>query len=114
MQPTTILHITLTLPFFPFLLCQMLIYEQPKGTDELKLSGKLSLTALTAFRRTKPTSEVDHTFIIATAASGTIKIDPGSKANWEAWQEGVMAALAVPPPEEQMRKVAEIESGRAE
>ena len=37
-----------------------------------------------------------------------------SAANWEACQEGVMGALAVPPPEEQMRKVAEIESGRAE
>lgn len=84
-------------------------YERPRGTEELKLSGKLDLTKLQAIKREKPTSPVDFTFRIVTAAQ-TIKISPGGKEAFTQWQEGLTMAVSVPSPVEQRAQILRRES----
>ena len=83
----------------------MLWYDQPNGSEELKLAGRLNLAELTAIKRDKPTSESDFTFRIVTSGGGTIKLNPGSRTAFQQWQEGLMAAVAVPSPQEQRRSM---------
>jgi len=92
---------------------EMLWYEQPKGTTDLKLSGRLSLAELAAIKRDKPTSESDFTFRVSTSSGESIKLNPGSRAAFQQWQEGLMATLAVPSPHEQRRSMLRVESATA-
>ena len=90
---------------------QLHVYEMPKGKEELRLAGKLSLEALHKIVRDRPNSDSDFTFRIVTR-DGTIRLDPGSRERFQSWQEGLMAAVAVPSPAEQRRKIESAASGR--
>ena len=90
---------------------ELLVYEMPRGTEELKLAGKMALSGLSAIKREKPNSESDFTFRIVTEEA-TIKINPGSRTAFQQWQEGLMAAVAVPSPQEQRRSIMRRESLR--
>lgn len=65
-------------------------------TEELRYAGGLELRDLTAIKREKPESEVDYSFRVVTQRS-SVRIDPGSKAAFDQWQEGLMAAMSAPP-----------------
>ena len=63
-------------------------------------------------QRVRPRSETDYTFKIVTRV-GSIRLDPGSKINFEQWQEGLISAIAVPSPIDQQRSILQREaSGR--
>jgi hypothetical protein len=79
---------------------EMLWYESIKGSNELKLSGRLGLACLSAIKRERPTSSIDFTFRVVTEA-GTVTISPGSRQAFQQWQEGLMSSVAVPSPQEQ-------------
>lgn len=80
------------------------MYEMPRGTEELKLAGRIDLSDLSAIKRDKPTSETDFTFRIVTREI-SIKLDPGTRQRFQAWQEGLMSAVSVPSPHEQRRSI---------
>ena len=92
---------------------QLLMYDMPRGTEELKLVGRVDLSELSAIKREGPTSETDFTFKIATAST-YIKLNPGSREAFQQWQEGLMAAVAVPSPHEQRRSIMKREAATSE
>ena len=92
---------------------QLLTYDMPRGTEELKLAGRVDLSELSAIKRERPTSETDFTFKIATAST-YIKLNPGSREAFQQWQEGLMAAVAVPSPHEQRRSIMKREAATSE
>ena len=79
-------------------------YEQLKGSEELLLSGSLPLAHLVSIKRDRPASNTDFTFRVETK-TGSVRIDPGSRAAFQQWQEGLTAAVAVPSPQEQRQKI---------
>ena len=78
----------------------MVWYEGVKGSEDLKLSGRLNLADLAAIKRERPNSTTDYTFRVVTEG-GTVTISPGSREAFQKWQEGLMASVAVPSPQEQ-------------
>ena len=64
----------------------------------------ISAGELAAIKRDKPTSETDFTFRIVTRDT-SLRLDPGSRNNYQMWQEGLMRAVAVPSPQEQQRSI---------
>ncbi len=64
----------------------------------------MDLTELSAIKREKPTSEADFSFRVVTPTH-SIRLDPGSKAAFEQWQDGLTACVAVPSPLEQARSM---------
>lgn len=84
---------------------EMIWYETVKGAPgRLKLCGRLSLIDLSAIKRDRPTSTTDFTFRVTTE-SGAVTISPGSLEAYQQWQEGLMASVAVPSPQEQRRSM---------
>ena len=68
------------------------------GEEALKLGGKLPLAAgRVIIKREKPASESDFSFVVKTPAA-TAKLDPGSKAAYDKWEEGLMMCISAASP----------------
>lgn len=72
-------------------------YEEVGRGEELKFSGRLELSDLSAIKREKPDSTADFTFRLVTHSS-SVRLDPGSKQAYDQWQEGLMVAVSAPSP----------------
>ena len=48
-------------------------------------------------KREKPASESDFSFVVKTPAA-TAKLDPGSKAAYDKWEEGLMMCISAASP----------------
>ena len=68
------------------------------GEEALKLGGTLPLAAgRVIIKREKPASESDFSFVVKTPAA-TAKLDPGSKAAYDKWEEGLMMCISAASP----------------
>ena len=65
----------------------------PKADESLRLLGALDVRQIREIKREKPKVESDFSFRIATQAN-TLRVDPGSKANFDKWQEALLAAMS--------------------
>ena len=70
---------------------ELLWYEG--GEAELKLAGKADLLLIKSITRDKPDSETNFSFRVVTPST-TVRLDPGTVANYDKWQEGLMNAVA--------------------
>ena len=61
--------------------------------------SRLDLSSLSAIKLARPASEAqtDFTFCIITA-TGSLRLDPGSKAAFDLWQQGLTTAISAPSP----------------
>ena len=83
---------------------ELLYYEQPRGTQELKLDGKMDLSSLSAIERDEPESATNFAFRVV-SSTNTIRIDAVDFTQFQLWQQGLVLAMAVPTPGEQAKSL---------
>ena len=64
-----------------------------KEDESLLLAGSLDLRQIREIKREKPKIDSDYSFRIVTQTNA-LRIDPGSKANFDKWQEALLAAMS--------------------